>query len=71
MNLYMERNNMIKIKPSHKGLLHKAMGIAKGKKIPVKNIKSKLTKDKAKGNTKAIKQDVFAINAKTKFNKGK
>lgn len=60
----------IKIKPSHKGLLHKAMGIAKGKKIP----SSKLAKEKSKatntGNTKLKKEIVFAQNAK-KWNKGK
>lgn len=50
-----------------KGALHKDMGIAKGKKIPVSKLRSKLAHDKATHNTKGIKRDVFALNAKTKF----
>lgn len=47
-----------------KGALHRDMGIAKGKKIPTGAIKSKLAHDKASGNTKGVKRDVFALNAR-------
>lgn len=53
-----------------KGALHKDMGIPQGKKIPVGAIRSKLARDKASGNSKGVKRDVFAINAKTKFADG-
>lgn len=54
----------IKIKPSHKGLLHKDLGIAKGKKIPV----AKMEKAKSKADPAEKKRIVFAENAK-KWNK--
>jgi hypothetical protein len=50
-----------------RGALHKDMGVPLGEKIPVSKIRAKLKKDKARGNTKGVKRDVFAINAKTKF----
>lgn len=56
----------IKIKPSHKGLLHKDLGVAKDKKIPV----AKMEKAKSKASPAEKKRIVFAENAK-KFNKGK
>lgn len=59
----------IKINPAHEGLLHEEMGIAKGKKISIAALRAKKKRDKASGNTAGLKRDVFAINAKTKFNK--
>lgn len=53
-----------------KGALHKDMGIPQGQKIPVGAIRAKLARDKASGNSKGVKRDVFAINAKTKFAQG-
>lgn len=53
-----------------KGALHKDMGIPQGQKIPVGAIRAKLSRDKASGNKKGVKRDVFAINAKTKFADG-
>jgi hypothetical protein len=50
----------IKIKPSHKGLLHKDLGIAKGKKIPPK----KLEKAAHSSNPAERKRAIFAENAK-------
>lgn len=47
-----------------KGALHKDMGVPAGKKIPTGKIKSKLAHDKASGNTKGVKRDVFALNAR-------
>jgi hypothetical protein len=60
---------MIEIKPSHEGLLHKEMGIPKGKKISLAALMKKKKRDKAEGDTAGEKRDVFAINAKTKWNK--
>lgn len=62
---FTNNNNMeqgksgIHIKPSHKGLLHKHLGIAQGKKIPA----SKLA-IKSGDSAKTIKQKTFAKNAK-------
>ena len=50
-----------------KGALHRDMGIAPGKKIPLDALRAKLRKDKADHNVKGIRRDVFALNAKTKF----
>ncbi len=50
----------IKIKPSHKGLLHKKLGVKKGKKIS----SSTLQKAKRSKNPKLRKEATFAINAK-------
>ena len=49
----------INIKPSHKWLLHKKLGIAQGKKIPA----SKLT-IKPGDSPATVKQKTFAKNAK-------
>lgn len=51
----------IKIKPSHKGLLHKDLGVAAGKKIPA----SKLASAVKSSNPKVKKRAVFAKNAKS------
>lgn len=50
----------IKIKPSHKGLLHKDLGVAKDKPIPAK----KLEKAEHSSNPAVKKRAVFAENAK-------
>lgn len=50
----------IKIKPSHKGLLHKDLGVASGKKIPEK----KLEKAKNSSDAAVRKRATFAENAK-------
>ncbi len=49
----------IHIKESHKGLLHKDLGIAKGKKIPASKLAVKATDSPA-----IKKRKVFAQNAK-------
>jgi len=58
---------MIAIKPSHKGMLHREMGVPQGKKINLAELMKKKTRDMANHNGPATKRDVFAINAKTKF----
>ncbi len=50
----------IKIKPSHKGLLHKDLGVKPGKKIPT----DKLKKAEKSSNPAERKRAVFAENAK-------
>jgi len=50
------------IKPSHKGLLHKKMGIPQGKKIGAKALSKEKTKAKKTGNTKLMKEVTFAQN---------
>lgn len=50
------------IKPSHKGLLHKDLGIPEGKKIPGKVLSSALRAAKKSGNVKEEKRVVFAEN---------
>lgn len=52
----------IHIKPSHKGLLHKELGVKEGHKIPKKAIAKDLAKAKASGNVAEEKRDVFAEN---------
>lgn len=54
----------IHIKPSHKGMLHEAMGIAKDKKIPIDRLKGVKQRAKRAGNTKLEKEAVFAENAR-------
>ena len=51
---------MIKIKPSHKGLLHKKLGIAQGKKVPL----SKLMAAKHSASPALRKEATFAENAR-------
>ena len=56
---------MIKIKPENKGKLHKALGVAEGKKIPAAALaKAKKSKSSALRN-----EATFAENAK-KWTKG-
>ena len=56
----------IKIKKSHRGLLHKALGVNQNKKIPA----SKLAKARHSKSAVMRKRAVFAANAK-KWNHGK
>ena len=51
---------MIKIKPSHKGLLHKELGVKKGNKIPL----SKLAAAKHSSDPAERKRATFAENAR-------
>lgn len=55
---------MSDIKPSHRGLLHEALGIAKDKKIPGSRLKSALRAAKRSGNVKREKQIVYAQNVR-------
>ncbi|MHB8914402.1 MAG: hypothetical protein ACYC4K_01165 [Thiobacillus sp.] len=48
------------IKPSHKGLLHKALGVAEGHKIPLTKIENALSS----GSEKVRKEAQFAKNAR-------
>lgn len=57
---------VIKTKPSHKGLLHKELGVPAGKKISAK----KLEKAENSKSAAVRKRAVFAENAKS-WNKGK
>jgi hypothetical protein len=57
------------IKPSHRGMLHREMGIPEGRKISIGDLMKKKARDKREGDTAGLKRDVFAINAKTKWNK--
>lgn len=58
----MAKKPAIKIK--HKGLLHEKMGVAKGKKIPTKDISKDKSKAKKNGNTAEVKRDTFTLNAR-------
>ena len=50
------------IKPSHRGLLHKKMGIKPGKKIGDKALSHEKAVAKKTGNKKLMKEVVFAQN---------
>ena len=50
----------INIKPSHRGLLHKDLGVKKGKKIPL----SELMEAKKSSNPAERKRATFAVNAR-------
>jgi hypothetical protein len=56
----------IHIKPKNRGALHRDMGVPQGQKIPKARIQAKLARDKASGNTKGVKRDVFALNFRGK-----
>lgn len=57
----------INIKPSHKGLLHKDLGVPSGSKIPAK----KLAAAKNSSDPAERKRAVFAANAKKWHHGGK
>jgi hypothetical protein len=63
MSHYAKGSSGIHIKASHKGLLHKALGVPEGEKIPL----SALVKAKHSKSPARRKQANFAINAR-KFN---
>ena len=50
------------IKPSHKGLLHKKMGVPQGKKIGAKALAKEKKVAKRTHNTKLMKEVTFAQN---------
>lgn len=54
-----------------KGALHHDMHIPAGQKIPRGAIRAKLARDKASGNKKGVKRDVFALNFGKKCDGGK
>lgn len=56
----------VHIKPKNRGALHRDMGVPQGQKIPKSKIQAKLARDKASGNTKGVKRDVFALNFRGK-----
>lgn len=49
------------IKPSHKGMLHKALGVPSGNKIPLSKIENAIKN----GSPTLKKQAVFAKNARS------
>jgi hypothetical protein len=53
-------DGMIKIKPSHKGLLHKNLGVKKGKKLTM----GELMSAKHSSSPAERKRATFAINAR-------
>ncbi len=57
----------IHIKPSHKGLLHKKLGVPQGKPIPA----AKVAQAKNSPDAATRKEATFAQNAKTWNHKGK
>lgn len=60
---------MIRIQKSHEGLLHDEMGIPRGKNITIGALMAKKKKDKKEHNIPGERRDVFALNAKEKFNR--
>ena len=66
MNKFLEKiaSTNIEIKPSHKGMLHKKMGVPEGKKISGSDLNKAKASAKASGDTKTLKEVVFAQNAK-------
>lgn len=50
------------IKPSHRGLEHERLGVPKGEKIGVGALMKAKKRDKASGNVKGEREDVFALN---------
>lgn len=56
----------INIKPAHKGLLHKKLGVPQGQTIPM----GKIRKAEGSASPALRKEASFAATAKTKFNHG-
>ena len=52
----------IKIKPSHRGLLHKKLNVPQGQPIPKAKIARAKARAKATGNTALMKETTFAQN---------
>jgi hypothetical protein len=61
----MANKSGIHIKPSHKGLLTKEVG---KKGLTASALRKGIARDKKSGNVAKEKREVFALNAKTKFN---
>ena len=59
-----DKQAQIDIKPSHQGLLHKKLGIPQDEKITSSELSQAKSKAEASGNSKLMKQVVFAQNAK-------
>ena len=55
---------MIAIKPSHRGLLHREMGISEDKSISLGSLVRAKSKAKKSGNVKREEQIVFAENSR-------
>lgn len=55
---------MIDIKPSHKGLLHRELGVPADKKIGVADLMRAKTRAKRSGDSALEKRAVFAENAR-------
>lgn len=54
------------IGPIRKGALHRQLGIAPGKTIPVSTLKAAKARAKRTGNTKLLKRATFALNFRGK-----
>lgn len=54
----------ININPANKGLLHEKLGIPQKKKIPAGTLAKKKASAKKSGDTKLLREVVFAQNAK-------
>ena len=52
------------IKPSHRGLLHEALGVAQGTKIPLSKLISAKARAKRTGNSALLKQATYAENVR-------
>jgi hypothetical protein len=57
-----EMMKAIRIKPSHKGLLHKELGVPQSQPIPKAKIAKAKAKAKRTGNTALMKRATFAQN---------
>lgn len=55
---------MSDIKKSHRGLLHRALGIPQGQKIPLSRLMAAKSRARSSGNTKLLKQVVYAENVR-------
>lgn len=54
----------INIKPSHRGMLHREMGVREGEKISISDLAREKKRAKKSGNTAEEKRVVFAENAR-------
>lgn len=57
----------IHLNPAHKGETRARLHAKPGKKLSVADLLKDERKQRARGNTKAVKQDNFAVVAKTKW----
>jgi len=61
-NVYLEKIAESLIKPSHRGLLHKELGVPEGEKIPMSKLLAAKERAKKTGNKKLMEQVEFALN---------